>query len=662
MREAFACPIFLKPDDFELRNTYTGIWRIIAPFFPILTLIASRVAIILYHDQLILSKTTIPLSMLIAVPLFLSVLSTPYLIRQGGGASAAAMRILIFTLLIYATITHNGSGDRGDQPIPLRGVLAECTLGDSPAHILIHTDTGKSLLVYSYITKEKFSHFAPGRRITTDKELVPALHDTSLPEGYRAYLVRHGIDATCFLDQYTLADHISGEAKIDRITGARNHLTGTILRTYEHGTAGILTALVTGTRHYISPLEYETMQRGGILHLLAASGMHLALLLMLPLFITRKTGIHPLLGDSIALSLAFLYLLLAGSPVSLYRAVLFFGISRAAFHLRLPLSQLQVLLLSALVLLMVRPEELFQLGFHLSFFATMGILFWYKSLHRGYTFLPGYVAKSLALSMAAQMLIYPVLLHATATINLTAAITTLLISPLLPLIMVAGMTGIIALPGPLENLTLFLTNGTGGLIQLVTDMAASWNLHFFSVEPTPILLLLWIALILVTMIARHLGRWTLPLHLLLMVALTFSLLHHRKETRIESVKKLNEGATSAVLHNNTLLLAGAMPDETDLHGLVSDARATGATERILLLSDTDDTTLWNCRRLMRKLPVKRCYIPDGYNFSFAFQSLIQTASDSGTTVVFYPADKTPDPFKDAGKAPIDTLSVEKRLR
>lgn len=57
---------------------------------------------------------------------------------------------------------------------------------------------------------------------------------------------------------------------------------------FSRDTAGFLTALLTGSKEYISDRVYDTFKRSGVAHIMAVSGMHLAVLAMFIGLFTKK--------------------------------------------------------------------------------------------------------------------------------------------------------------------------------------------------------------------------------------------------------------------------------------------------------------------------------------------------------------------------------------
>lgn len=144
----------------------------------------------------------------------------------------------------------------------------------------------------------------------------------------------------------------------------------------------LLTALVLGDRTALDPDTREQFRRTGLMHLLAVSGLHVLLVGMV-LFqvlgpVLRRLRI-PWQGAEagravLTLTLLGLYMLVAGASVSVVRAVLMATLLIGGLLLQRSAHTLNTLGVAAVVLLLVRPTQLFDVGFQLSFTAVAAIV------------------------------------------------------------------------------------------------------------------------------------------------------------------------------------------------------------------------------------------------------------------------------------------------
>ena len=105
------------------------------------------------------------------------------------------------------------------------------------------------------------------------------------------------------------------------------------------------------------------------------------------------------------------------------------------------------LALSAFVMILLDPFILrFDVGFQLSFLATIGLIYASPVLERRLKFLPNKleIRSSLANSLAAQILVLPILLSNFGQFSLISPLANLLILPIIPIIMLFGGLAVLA--------------------------------------------------------------------------------------------------------------------------------------------------------------------------------------------------------------------------
>lgn len=142
---------------------------------------------------------------------------------------------------------------------------------------------------------------------------------------------------------------------------------------------GIIQALLLGQRHELSKEVYTNYKNAGAVHILAVSGLHIGIVLLLLKFLLKPLERLPR-GKTIVLivTLGILwgYAFIAGLSPSVIRAVSMFSFVAYALYLNRPTSTYNILALSMFfILLSYDPMLLFQVGFQLSYAAVFSI-FW----------------------------------------------------------------------------------------------------------------------------------------------------------------------------------------------------------------------------------------------------------------------------------------------
>ncbi len=140
------------------------------------------------------------------------------------------------------------------------------------------------------------------------------------------------------------------------------------------GQAGVVLAVLIGDRGLLEPRAQEALGRSGLYHLVALSGLHIALLVILLSFFAHLAGIAPLWRDLACLIVVILYGMVAGPIPSLSRAIFMASIFLAARMADRPQPALRAWVISLALLLFWDPQWIFDAGFQLTYAATLGML------------------------------------------------------------------------------------------------------------------------------------------------------------------------------------------------------------------------------------------------------------------------------------------------
>ncbi|NEQ99226.1 MAG: DUF4131 domain-containing protein [Cyanothece sp. SIO2G6] len=210
----------------------------------------------------------------------------------------------------------------------------------------------------------------------------------------------------------------------------------------------LLAGMVLGRKAVDLPYEVsDQFIQAGLAHVLAASGFHVSLLLSLVLALGRS------LSPSKRLWLGGLtlvgYVSLTGLQPSVCRAALLgLAVLITAVQER-TLRPVGALLTIAALLLGWNPQWIFDLGFQLSFLATLGLVVTVPWLSQKLDGLPPVLAGAIAVPIAAMIWTLPILLRTMGTILPYSPLLSVLTTPLIILISLGGMvTGAIAILSP----------------------------------------------------------------------------------------------------------------------------------------------------------------------------------------------------------------------
>ncbi len=169
--------------------------------------------------------------------------------------------------------------------------------------------------------------------------------------------------------------------------GQRNILTS-LRRTFAHAATcallddppadapaeAVLEALLLGERRDIDPDTYEAFRKTGLLHLISLSGMHMGILVGIIWWFCKLAGLMKPARAGVCILATVVFLLVVPPRAPTVRAVIIVWAFCVAILLRRRVNPLNSLSLAAIILLLLRPTQLFEAGWQLSFAAVAGIL------------------------------------------------------------------------------------------------------------------------------------------------------------------------------------------------------------------------------------------------------------------------------------------------
>jgi competence protein ComEC len=220
-------------------------------------------------------------------------------------------------------------------------------------------------------------------------------------------------------------------------------------------------ALLLGRRSGLSPKISAAFQETNLAHFISLSGMHVGIIAGSLWFVLRTCGLRRQFRAILCIVLILLYAMVVPPRAATLRAVFLSCFFFASVLIHRHPSPLNTLAISAWVLLMVRPWELFSAGWQLSFLSVLGILLLYSTvrfhlLTRLFYPIGPYlnrigpmrdlyhaILELLAVGLSAWITISPVLLYYFGRVNPLSPLWTVLVMLPVLFILYAGFTKII---------------------------------------------------------------------------------------------------------------------------------------------------------------------------------------------------------------------------
>ncbi|HET6445925.1 MAG TPA: DNA internalization-related competence protein ComEC/Rec2 [candidate division Zixibacteria bacterium] len=302
---------------------------------------------------------------------------------------------------------------------------------------------------YVQVTADRFPAIAYGTRLRMSGQIITPEED--LDFDYRAYLARRGIYSQMSWPDIQMLEVEQGNPVYHAIYGFKERAQSTIHRILPDPQAALLSGILLGNDDEI-PAELEEQFRiSGLSHIIAISGFNIAILAGVLLAISR-----PFLGPRwsawfVLAGLAF-YTVLVGADAAVVRAAIMGALFVIAARLMgRPTFAPAGLFTAAIVMTAINPNILWDIGFQLSFAATLGLMLYVGpasewSLNRlqpkigseNARKLSRMLAEILFATLAATLITLPIILYHFGQLSLISPLANLLVLPAQPGVMIWG--------------------------------------------------------------------------------------------------------------------------------------------------------------------------------------------------------------------------------
>ena len=256
---------------------------------------------------------------------------------------------------------------------------------------------------------------------------------------YREYLARQGIRA---IGRARSAEVVApGAGPAAALAGLRALLLGGLNAIVPEPEAALGAGILLGVRASIAPEINDAFAIAGLTHVVAISGWNIAIVAALVAAVVRPLERRPggrWTSAMLAAGTVGGYVLLTGASPSVVRAALMAGCMLVARLGGSRAHAASALELAALLMLLVAPSVLWDVGFQLSLLATAGLIWFGAPIERRMPGWPRWIREPVALTLAAQVTTLPVILVNFERLSLVAPIANVLVVPFVPLAMLAS--------------------------------------------------------------------------------------------------------------------------------------------------------------------------------------------------------------------------------
>ena len=211
----------------------------------------------------------------------------------------------------------------------------------------------------------------------------------------------------------------------------------------------LIIAMLLGNDEFVEPSVRDSFSHAGIAHVLALSGMHVAVISLIMWFLLFP--LDYLRGKKLRLVLTLLSLvafdLFTGMSPSVVRSTVMIAFVMASQLFYRKSNPLNAVVTAALAILIFSPSSLFNVGFQLSFITVASLIVFYQAFDLKFPSnkLLNYLCTTAATSAVATVSTLVLTAYYFNIISIVSVITNLLVMPLVPVLMVLGVLAVVML-------------------------------------------------------------------------------------------------------------------------------------------------------------------------------------------------------------------------
>lgn len=265
---------------------------------------------------------------------------------------------------------------------------------------------------------------------------------------YRAYLSKEGVFTTMSFPKIELVDQIKKQSFLEKtkislfkvIFKFKNNFERAISRSIAEPNAAFINGILLGSRENIPKDLKEDFSKTGITHVLAISGYNITIIASIIswfflLFFRRGIAFYFSVAGII------LFTILTGASASVSRAAvmgILILLASKSGRLYDPRNSIAV---AGMIMIFLNPIVLrYDVGFQLSFLATIGILFVSPIIQRYFKKIPNFFdfRETFIATTSAQLMVLPLIIFHFHNFSLVSLPANILILPLIPYSMLLG--------------------------------------------------------------------------------------------------------------------------------------------------------------------------------------------------------------------------------
>lgn len=264
---------------------------------------------------------------------------------------------------------------------------------------------------------------------------------------YKAYLAKSNIYSVINYPQIKIIDKHQGFWLKDFLYQIRISFQKQIDKIFPEPERSFLNGLLLGEKRTLDKDLEVALQKTGTMHLIALSGFNITIITNAVYAFLIVLGIVRPKAFWLVIIFILFFVVLTGTSPSIVRAGIMGGILVLSYRLGKPYQIKNALFFAAFLMILINPKILrFDIGFQLSFAATLGLIYFSPFFNRVFqTEKPSFLnwRQVVATTFSAQLAVLPLLIFRFGYISLISPLVNVLIISLIPYTMLLGFIAVI---------------------------------------------------------------------------------------------------------------------------------------------------------------------------------------------------------------------------
>jgi len=288
-----------------------------------------------------------------------------------------------------------------------------------------------------------YPEFEYGDKVKVKGRLVEPMEFETF--SYKNYLSLSKVYSVMYRPRVTLISQNNGNAFFAWLFSMKKNFEEQLNKLMPEPMASFEAGLLTGSRKGIPEDLMQNFNLTGLTHIIAISGYNISLIIVLISSLFKSVARN--VKIPIIMLIIVVFTLFVGASAAVVRASIMGVIAVMALWFGRQSQIINALLMSAFVMVLWSPLTLiYDVGFQLSFLATLGLILTGNHLEKIFRFLPDHfgLREAFAMTFSAQIFALPVIMINFKRLSLISPVANVMVVPFIPFAMLFGFIGVVS--------------------------------------------------------------------------------------------------------------------------------------------------------------------------------------------------------------------------